>query len=426
MQTTNSINSLAALGKSPTQLIVAENIAVTKLEPGQQLQATIQEQVSPGLYKVQVAGQIMQMQLPGQLKAGNQAMLQVVSTSPRLTFSVVADNNPPAKLEPGQQMLAAIQEQVSPGLYKVQVAGQIMQMQLPGQLKVGNQITLQVISTSPRLSFSVLASSTPISTAEEISSTSRLLSNLAQLPISRTFVESTSGHAVWPSAQTGPEIGKLAVGLKDALANSGLFYESHQAQWVAGIRSTAQLLIEPQNQLIRTTQPENPAPASGARTVTESATLPITKSDSVMATVAISDSITATASTAASGADSVLPIAKELVPLVQQQLHTLETHQLTWSGQIWPGQQMQWEVQGEPEHRTTQSDDRQWSTEMELALPRLGDVHARLVFNQGGVKLTLHAADGSATTLFNRRLPELAASMKNAGIALSGAVVEKS
>ena len=348
---------------------------------------------------------------------------------------VVAESTAAVKLEVGQQLQATVQDQVSPGLYKVQIAGQTMQMQLPGSIKVGNQITLQVISTSPRLSFSLLASSTPISTAEEISSTSRLLSNLAQLPMSRTFVESTSGHAVWPSEKTLPESGKLAVALKDALANSGLFYESHQAQWVAGIRSTAQLLIEPQNQLIRAAQPENPAPTSGARAVTESATLPITKPDSASATVAISDSITTSAAepanasniaTAASGADSVLPIAKELVPLVQQQLHTLETHQLTWSGQVWPGQQMQWEVQGEPEHRAMKPDDRQWRTEMELALPRLGDVHARLVFNQGGVKLTLHAADGSATALFNRRLPELAASMKNAGIALSGAVVEKS
>lgn len=344
---------------------------------------------------------------------------------------IFAQSTAAVKLEVGQQLQATIQDQVSPGLYKVQIAGQTMQMQLPGTLKIGNQITLQVISTSPRLSFNLLASSTPISTAEEISSTSRLLSNLAQLPMSRTFVEPTFGHAVWPSEKMGPESGKLAVALKDALANSGLFYESHQAQWVAGIRSTAQLLIEPQNQLLRTTQPENPAPASGARAVTESASIPIAKPDSV--TAAISDSITASlagpanaSNIATSGADSVLPIAKELVPLVQQQLHTLETHQLTWSGQIWPGQQMQWEVQGEPEHRTMKPDDRQWSTEMELALPRLGDVHARLVFHQGGVKLTLHAADGSATALFNRRLPELAASMKNAGIALSGAVVEKS
>lgn len=344
---------------------------------------------------------------------------------------IFAESTAAVKLEVGQQLQATIQDQVSPGLYKLQIAEQTMQMQLPGTLKIGNQITLQVISTSPRLSFSVLASSTPISTAEEISSTSRLLSNLAQLPMSRTFVEPTSGHAVWPSEKTGPESGKLAVALKDALANSGLFYESHQAQWVAGIRSTAQLLIEPQNQLIRTAQPENPAPASGARTVTESATLPIAKPDSVTTSVAgpanasTSASTTATTSTAAaSSADSVLPIAKELVPLVQQQLHTLETHQLTWSGQIWPGQQMQWEVQGEPEHRAIKPDERQWSTEMELALPRLGDVHARLVFNQGSVKLTLHA--GSATALLSRRLPELAASMKNAGIALSGAVVEKS
>lgn len=293
-----------------------------------------------------------------------------------------------SKLEPGQQVQATIQEQVSPGLFKVQVAGQSMQMRLPGQLQVGNILTLKVESTSPKLTFSFFASSTPIATAEQISSTSRLLSNLAELPLGRTLIESTAGHAVWPAAGAAPESKQLAAALKDALANSGLFYESHQAQWVRGERSTAQLLVEPQNQLDKPLSP--------------------TASDIQQPKM-----------------ETALPIAKELVPLVQQQLHTLENHQLTWSGQIWPGQQMQWEIQGEPEHRSVQADERQWSTEMELALPKLGDVHARLVLNQGGIKLALHGADAQTVALFNRRLPALASTLSDAGVPLTSAVIEK-
>lgn len=305
---------------------------------------------------------------------------------------IVAEDTPlVSKLEPGQRVQATVQEQVSPGLFKVQVAGQSMHMRLPGQLLAGNVLTLKVEATSPRLTFSFVASSTPIATADQISSTSRLLSNLSELAPVRTLIESSAGHAVWPTTGTAPDSKPLAAALKDALANSGLFYESHQAQWVLGERSTAQLLVEPQNQLDKQTDILLPGAA------TESG-LP---------------------------AESGLPIARELVPLVQQQLHTLETHQLTWSGQVWPGQQMQWEIQGQPEHVSQQPDERQWSTEMELALPKLGDVHARLIFAQGGIKLTLQGADENSVALFNRRLPALAMSLADSGVPLTGSVIKK-
>ena len=87
---------------------------------------------------------------------------------------------------------------------------------------------------------------------------------------------------------------------------------------------------------------------------------------------------------------------------------------------------MQWEIQGEPEHPVRQPDERQWSTEMELALPRLGDVHARLVFTESGLRLTLQAADSATIDLFSRALPQLRNSLAKADIALLAAAVEKS
>ncbi|OGT01927.1 MAG: hypothetical protein A2143_00870 [Gallionellales bacterium RBG_16_57_15] len=129
---------------------------------------------------------------------------------------------------------------------------------------------------------------------------------------------------------------------------------------------------------------------------------------------------------AKSSGDTALPITKELLHLVQQQLHTFEHYHLVWMGQVWPGQQMQWEIQGEPEQQPQQQGERQWSTEMELALPRLGDVHARLVFAESGLRLTLHAADSATVGLFNRTLPKLKNSLADAGIPLIAAAVEKS
>jgi hypothetical protein len=341
------------------------------------------------------------------------------SQTPASSSSIAVQNvAETAKLQIGQQIQATILEQAGQGLYKVLAAGQTLQMQLPGQLKVGSQIALQVISTSPRLSFALASSSSPISTAEEISSASRLLSDLTLMPLSKPYVESASGRAVWPSAEKVPESNQLAVSLKEALGNSGLFYESHQAQWIAGTRSTAQLLVEPQNLLTHNAQSPAFHPGTSSQTVKQesASSLPSEKAASI-ASKAVSDGVT--------DKSSILPIAKELVPLVQQQLHTLETHQLTWSGEIWPNQQMQWEIQGEPERHSATPEERQWNTEVELALPKLGDVHARLQFSQGSVKLTLHASSEKAAALFTRNLSELASTMKSAGIPLASAAVEK-
>ncbi len=332
--------------------------------------------------------------------------LQALSRSEKPLIVAAGDvsTNPVSKLEPGQRIQGTVQQQVSPGLYKVEVAGQTLQMNLPGELQTGKLLELQVLSNAPRLTFSLFASTNPIATHEQISATSRLLANLAELPLTRTAIESTGSKAVLQANGQGINGKQLAGALREALANSGLFYESHQAEWVRGERSTAQLLVEPQNLLMdkqRLTAGEsqlNSAPDSGLSQASQGKAV----------------------------SENVMPIAKELLTLVQQQLHTLETHQLIWAGEVWPEQQMQWEIQGEPEHQASTSDSRQWSTEMELALPRLGDVHARLAFSQGEVRLSLQAADSESIELFNRRLPELHLAMNDAGIQLTSALIEKS
>jgi hypothetical protein len=335
MQTQKLINSLQALYQPSRSPVVPENTPLNKLEPGQRIQATIQEQVGPGLYKLQVGGQTLQMQLPGQLKNGNTVQLQVTANSPRLTFSVVASD------------IAALEQR------------------------------------------NTATSNNPLVTNAQLSATSRLLSSLTESPMARTHIQSTEGSAVWPATDKSIDGKQLASALKDALGNSGLFYESHQAQWVRGERSTAQLLIEPQN---RFQEPD-----------AQSLAMQQDKAP----------------------AHSGTQITGELMTMVQQQLHTLETHQLTWTGDIWPGQQMQWEIEGEPEHHPRHADERRWSTEMELALPTLGDVHARLVFSQGGIKLNLYAANPDTVTQFNRSLPSLARTLADAGIPLTAAVIEK-
>jgi flagellar hook-length control protein FliK len=59
-------------------------------------------------------------------------------------------------------------------------------------------------------------------------------------------------------------------------------------------------------------------------------------------------------------------------------------------------------------------------------MTRLGDVHARLVYSQGALKLALQSSDAAAIELFNRRMPALRHTLSEAGIDLISAVIEKS
>ncbi|WP_435627799.1 flagellar hook-length control protein FliK [Candidatus Ferrigenium straubiae] len=343
--------------------------------------------------------------------------LQGLSGSGKPLITATPDTpKPVTNLEVGQQVQGSVQAKISEGLFKVQVAGQILQMRLPGNIQSGDTIKLEVVSLKPRLSFGMVASNNPLSTPEQIGSAARLLSNLAERPIERPVVQQLGSKAVWLSGQQAPDTQQLAGALRETLGKSGLFYESHQAQWVRGERSINQLLEEPQNRLtgkgVQLSDVQYPLPGKAA--------------DQHAAVEKTSMAQADMPAQAKAAGDAAQPIAKELVHLVQQQLHTLEQHHLVWMGQVWPGQQMQWEIQGQPEQQSRQQDERQWSTEMELALPMLGDVHARLVFAGSGVRMTLRAADPATVNLFDRALPRLKDALADAGVPLAAAVVEKS
>lgn len=342
--------------------------------------------------------------------------LQVLSNTGKPPAAPQQDApKPVANLEVGQQLQGSVQSKVAEGLFKVQVAGQTIQMRLPGNIRSGDTVKLEVVSLQPRITFGMVASTNPLSTPEQIGSAARLLSNLAERPIERPIVQQFGNKAVWEATQHAPDTKLLAGALREALGKSGLFYESHQAQWIRGERSISQLREEPQNLLT----------GKGAQLPDGQYAAPARAASAQAQMQAQPQAAQAQAAQPRASGEAAQPIARELVHLVQQQLHTLEQHHLVWMGQVWPGQQMQWEIQGQPEHQARQG-ERQWSTEMELSLPRLGGVHARLVFAESGLRMTLRAAEPATASLFNSALPKLKSSLADAGITLVTVAVEKS
>jgi flagellar hook-length control protein FliK len=176
--------------------------------------------------------------------------------------------------------------------------------------------------------------------------------------------------------------------LHNALSHSGLFYESHQAQWIAGMRSIPQLMQEPQNQI--TSQ------ALSTQNLTDSAIITGTLNNTAnLATV----------------------IPEHLQNLVQQQLHTLENRQVLWQGQAWQGQEMRWEVREEsPRRQANGEQEGQWITELNLNLPHLGNVSAKLSFNGDAVSIDFGVSDEQTSNTLGKASAQLVSSLTERGI----------
>ena len=291
-------------------------------------------------------------------------------------IAVTPDQKNPAaalKLEIGQQVQATVQAKVAPGVFQVRIAERTIQMQLPEFVRGGDLISLRVVALQPRLAFSLAASSNPLSTSEQLGSTARLLSSLAQQPMRQDYVPAAQRAPLWIDTSQNPNTTQLAERLHLALSHSGLFYEAHQAQWIAGQRTTPQLMQEPQNQL--------PHPTA---------------------------------------ADSVNPrtanLSEPLQAIVQQQLHALENKQVVWQGLVWPGQEMRWEV-GEESHQTPGAPaEKQWVTELKLDLPQLGGIRARLRFTGEAVSFEIGVTDPAATQKLEAASTQLVEAMNARGV----------
>ena len=352
------------------------------------------------------------------------------------------------ELELGQKLQATVQAQMEPGIFKVQVADQLMQLQLPNTVRSGDKITLQVVSLLPRLTFSMAASVDPLATADKLSATSRLLSSLSQQPQANSFVRPSSSAPLFTGVTQFPDTTELAGKLHTTISQSGLFYESHQAQWLAGSRNTAQLLLEPQNlpaeQLTsawslghKTTNSGSPTTTQPTELIKDSVQPPQTtqnmKPDQIKADLnldnkAASTNITGTHNNSAafvSAQDKVLTpgIPEHLQPLIQQQLNALETRQLQWQGQVWPNQEMDWKIREETSHTPGSEEGRQWATQINLNLPNLGEVTATLRFGNNGLSITLDADKEETRSKLGTASSTLVSVLAERGISTSSALV---
>lgn len=180
---------------------------------------------------------------------------------------------------------------------------------------------------------------------------------------------------------------QLADALQRSVASSGLFYESHVAEWVSGRRSIADLQREPQAQF----RPQAPPPDGDG-----------TPSPGPIAAVQQSSEPQAGA-------------------IVREQLNVLATQQIIWRGEVWPDQAGEIELTRDPA-AVEPSDDGVWRARIQLVLPTLGEVDIKLALRANRLELDLRAPSESSADVLDAGRAPLAAALEARGLLVSAHV----
>lgn len=333
-------------------------------------------------------------------------------------------------LAPGQRILAEIQALLPNGTYRAVVAQRDVTLALPFSAKPGDSLELEVTESNGKLTLAVVSNRAG-GAAEQIPSESASTSLSPAGKLIGNLMNDISGEGrrappaiLNNSAPIFEQLPKTALEmtpvLKQALAQSGMFYEAHQARWVAGELPMEALHQEPQGKL----QANSSAPviASAAQPGDNALTVKGGIDNVMPAAQPGSQALADQAATTGSR------IPHELIPLVQQQLDGLSTQNFVWQGQIWPGQDMRWEIGDDPSRPGAAEDpqSRQWQTRLKLTLPNLGQIDALLSLNASGeVSLSLLAGSESSAAQLRDNSSQLAGQFEAAGLRLTQIAMQK-
>ncbi|HEX5804454.1 MAG TPA: flagellar hook-length control protein FliK, partial [Azospira sp.] len=257
-----------------------------------------------------------------------------------------------SNLVPGQRVLAEIQALLPNGAYRALINQRDVTLALPFSAKAGDALELEVVDNDGRLTLALVARKSEQgegAAAGERPAAETTLSRTASF-IADLLPRREKGEQAQPAllnanqpiaAKPPTQAAELVPLLKQAIAQSGMFYEAHQSRWVNQALPLETLLLQPQGQQSAARATSNALPAG---TVVADADPAAPGQTSPGPAVGGSTPASSTEQAARPLATSAQPVAPELMPLVQQQLEALATQTYVWQGQAWPGQAMQWEI----------------------------------------------------------------------------------
>lgn len=434
-----NIEAPAAVGAiTETKQDITPRLA--QLVTGQLLKGEVLSKLMDGSFTVRVAGITAKMLLPEGSKTGDQIPLRLIGTEPRPTFLLESDTgahqlptNAPQLLTPdpgkpglpspsqnyaapqtaetgkatplpattGNNTPAVITEAppeadastvvtLSGKQSLPQTGNALLDKALaPALQQLAPSKTSEIISKSPLPNINVVDT-----TPDHLSSAPTALSNTGKmidqiLQTGRQTGTKTSISSEVPILVSPSELKdgiRTATKLQNQISTSGLFYESHVAEWAQGKRDIADIRSEPQSQL------------------------GLSKAADSMQT------------------SNTTSINKEMGQIIHQQLNVLEQNVVRWQGELFPGQKIDWEIRKESEqarHTQAGSEDSSWQSVVSFDLPTLGKVTATINLQSNTVGLSIRATQGGTVTALKSHASELASALQMAGSPLMSFVVNQ-
>lgn len=115
---------------------------------------------------------------------------------------------------------------------------------------------------------------------------------------------------------------------------------------------------------------------------------------------------------------------QDAVALVRQQLELLAVPVFRWSGEVWPGTQMDWELSEERNNQAETSEletaPRTWQTRLTMTLPTLGAIEVRLSMVDAQLQAHLAAGEETSIAVLRNDGDELRQRFAAAGLQLTG------
>lgn len=361
--------------------------------------------------------------LASRLRLASETSVQPLSPTKDISDSL-------SDLVPGQRVMAEIQAQLPNGAYRALVAQRELVLSLPFSAKSGDSLELQVVENDGKVALALLAKGGEKEVGAGVTATlsqaGKLISSLmgdetAQTPGKGAVLNGGNPILATLPSEDGSATPQLARALQQAVGNSGLFYESHQAKWVTGQLPRDALLAEPQGQLSQL----RPLPAQAQATTTVPADTPRGVATPLPAANESTAAQPAPANTAAPTPTAITAVAPETAQLVQQQLAALANQVFAWQGQVWPGQDMRWEISEEDQRRQSGGDEApRWQTHLHLQLPSLGGIDAELRLQGSSLTLQLSAPPESSQRL-QGAAPALQQALSDAGLTLTALDIQR-
>lgn len=374
-------------------------------EVGKSMQVAVLSKFNDGTFLVRVAGEQARMSLPQGAEAGTEVPMTLVSITPRPQFRL--DTGQPGQPAPTLQTPQSPQTALAAGAAQAaplplptaatpERAPVLPQAPAPNDGKGAGQangangagragsLAATLLGKSPMTASADLPSLDANTLPAKISNTGQLLARILDIghPVSGK-PPAIAGAAPLIDPKNGvPPAAELARKLEQNISGSGVFYESHVAEWADGKRPLSELQREPQMQQAMGTQGSKPGSAAAELASAQ---------------------------------------------LINLQLTTQEQARVTWQGQLAPGQDLQWEIHKDaPEQRGRGAADDSapvWRSGMRLRFPLLGEIEATIVTTGDKVHIELRTASDDTGNALRARAGELSSALDVSGTALASLVI---